>query len=103
MKRDPDLFLGAFLGPRLVGSVIASFDGRKGWINRLAVDPDERRKGIGRKLIEEAEQLLRARGSRITGALVEADNFPSLALFEKSGYTVHRNILYLTRRDSGQV
>ena len=103
MRRDPGLFLGAFLGGRLVGSVIASFDGRKGWINRLTVDPDERRRGIGRKLTEEAERVLRARGSQITGALVEADNSPSMALFEKCGYTIHKDMLYLTKRDSGQV
>ena len=103
MRRDPGLFLGAFLEDRLVGSVIASFDGRKGWINRLAVDPDERRQGIGRKLTEEAERVLRARGSQITGALVEADNSQSLALFEKCGYTIHKDMLYLTKRDSGQV
>lgn len=103
MRRDPALFLGAFLGGRLVGSVIASFDGRKGWVNRLEVDPHERRQGIGRKLTEEAERVLKARGAQITAALVETDNSPSLLLFEKCGYTVHKDILYLTKRDSGQV
>ena len=97
------MFLGAFLEGRLVGSVIASFDGRKGWINRLAVDPNERRQRIGRKLTEEAERVLKTRGSQITAALIETDNSPSLLLFKKCGFMVHKDILYLTKRDSGQV
>ena len=43
-----DLFVGAFEGERLVGSALGSVDGRaKGWINRVAVDPDRRRRGLG--------------------------------------------------------
>ncbi|HLE65287.1 MAG TPA: GNAT family N-acetyltransferase [Candidatus Bathyarchaeia archaeon] len=103
MRRDKGLFLGAFRENRLVGSVIASYDGRKGWINRLAVDPEERRKGIAKVLIETAESVLRDRGSLIIAALVEADNSPSIALFQKCGYKVHRDILYLTKRESEQV
>ncbi len=103
MKRDKGLFLGAFRENKLVGSVIASYDRRKGWINRLAVDPEERRKGVAKTLIETAESVLRDRGSLIIAALVEADNSPSLALFQKRGYKVHRDILYLTKRESEQV
>ncbi|HEY4823260.1 MAG TPA: GNAT family N-acetyltransferase [Candidatus Bathyarchaeia archaeon] len=103
MRRDKGLFLGAFRENRLVGSAIASYDGRKGWINRLAVDPEERRKGVAKALIETAESVLRDRGSLIIAALVEADNSPSIALFQKCGYKVHRDILYLTKRESEQV
>jgi len=58
MRANPGFFIGAFDDTRLVGTVIASSDGRKGWINRLAVDPDCRRQGIARALIAEAEQVL---------------------------------------------
>ncbi|HEY5620566.1 MAG TPA: GNAT family N-acetyltransferase, partial [Candidatus Bathyarchaeia archaeon] len=71
MRRDKGLFLGAFWENRLVGSVIASYDGRKGWINRLAVDPEERRKGVAKTLVETAESVLRDRGSLIIAVLVE--------------------------------
>ncbi|MCK4456369.1 MAG: GNAT family N-acetyltransferase, partial [Thermoplasmata archaeon] len=43
----PELFLGAFEGPVLVGVVIGTDDTRKGWVNRLTVHPDHGRKGIG--------------------------------------------------------
>ena len=46
MKANPEYFIGAFEGLRLIGTVIASDDGRKGWVNHLAVDPEHRRLGI---------------------------------------------------------
>jgi len=55
MRSGCVFFIGAFEGSLLVGEVVASHDGRKGWINRLAVDPDHRRRGIAKALIEEAE------------------------------------------------
>ncbi len=103
MRRDPGLFLGAFLDDRLVGSVVASFDGRKGWINRLAVVPGQRRRGIARRLIAEAEGRLRGQGALVIAALVEDDNAASLALFKACGYELERHILYLTKRDPRDV
>lgn len=87
----------------LVGVVVATHDGRKGWINRLAVHPDYRHQGLGQQLIAAAEQALQDRGLRIIAALVEADNAPSLALFERAGYQLHTDIYYLTKRDSHEV
>ena len=46
MVANPDFFLGAYEDDRLVGVVVATSDGRKGWINRLAVDPDFRGRGV---------------------------------------------------------
>ncbi|MGQ9477980.1 MAG: GNAT family N-acetyltransferase [Candidatus Bipolaricaulia bacterium] len=98
MRRDPDLFLGACAGGRLVGIVIGSDDGRKGWINRLAVDPAYRRRGIAQALIAEVERRLRGRGREIIAVLVEEWNQPSLALFQGCGYLLDRTILYLSKR-----
>ena len=103
MKHDPELFLGAFRENKLVGVVIGTFDGRKGWVNRLAVDPRERRKGIAESLIETVENALRDRGAHVMGVLVEADNAGSIGLFQNCGYVLRQNIRYLTKRDSGQV
>jgi len=47
-------FFGLFQGEELVGSVLASHDERKGWLNRLAVAPNHRRRGPARRLIAAA-------------------------------------------------
>ncbi len=103
MIRTPELFLGAFEGGELVGTVIGSYDERKGWINRLAVDPEYRRQGIAQRLIARIEKALREKSARIICALVEEANLESISLFEKLGYVTHRDILYLSKRESGEV
>jgi len=96
--------LGLEVDGRLVGAVVATHDSRKGWINRLAVDPDYRRRGYGARLIEAAEEALRDQGMRIIAALVESDNPASLALFRKEGYVeVDHAMHYLSKRDSAEV
>jgi len=103
MKENPDFFIGAYAGNRLIGTVIASWDLRKGWINRLAVDPTSRRKGVAETLIAEAEKVLKKRGSRITCALIEDYNSGSMKLFRKCGYLEDRDIVYFSKRESNKV
>ncbi len=92
-----NIYLGAFDGPRLVGTVLATHDTRKGWINRLAVLPEYRHRGIAQKLVRAAERGLRAQGMVIFAALIEPDNVASQALFAKLGYDT-QGILYYRRK-----
>lgn len=103
MENAPDLFLGAEEGEELVGVLIATHDGRKGWLNRIAIDPAYRGRGIGLKLTRAGEEALRKRGARIIALLVERSNLASLNLAQKAGYVIAHNILYLTKRESEEV
>jgi len=96
--------LGLEVDGQLVGAVVATHDSRKGWINRLAVDPDYRQRGHGGRLIAAAGEVLRAQGMQVLAALVESDNPASLALFRTAGYVeIDPGIHYLTKRDSDDV
>jgi len=103
MKANPEFFLGAFEDNRLVGIVIISCDMRKGWINRLAVDPDYRNCGIAKALIAESEKILRKCGIRVFCALTEDYNTASKKLFNECGYVEHRDIIYFSKRDNIEV
>lgn len=103
MCANPDFFIGAFDRGLLAGSIVASQDGRKGWLNRVAVDPDYRRQGLARKLTQAGERALRRHGIRIFGLLIHSYNKASLALAQTLGYRQHPDILYLTKRDSESV
>ena len=103
MKANPEFFPGAFEDNRLVGTVIISCDTRKGWINRLAVDPDYRYRGIAKALIAESEKILRKYGIRIFCALIEDYNTISKKLFKECGYVEHHDIVYFSKRDSNKV
>jgi ribosomal protein S18 acetylase RimI-like enzyme len=100
LKTYPDNYIGAFAGDRLVGVVVATWDGRRGWINRLAVHPDCRRRGLARRLIQAAEEELRGRGALVIGALIEPENDASLTLFRDAGYTDMPAALYLSKREN---
>ncbi|MGD0494791.1 MAG: GNAT family N-acetyltransferase [Candidatus Bathyarchaeia archaeon] len=100
MKANSDFFLGAFEQGLLIGTVVMSCDLRKGWINRLAVHPAFRTRGIARALIYESESILRKRGARLFCVLIEGSNAASKNLFRKCSYEEHHDILYFSKRDS---
>lgn len=100
MKRAETGFIGMFDGGRLIGFVLATSDGRKGWINRLAVDPDYQRQGLGTYLINESEQFLYKLGLKVIAILIEGDNVASYETFKKAGYVSHPDIAYYSKRGS---
>ncbi len=83
----------------LVGVVLATHDGRKGWINRLAVHPDYRRQGIAVTLVAAAEEALRAQGMEIFAALIEPGNDASVEVFKSAGYEDWSGMHYVSKRD----
>ncbi len=102
LKRYPDMFLGAFENDKLIGIVLLTDDGRKGWINRLAVHPEYRKKGVAQELIKKSEEHFRKKGIYLFAALIEDWNIPSMNLFKKMGYTFHKDIYYFSKRDSDE-
>jgi ribosomal protein S18 acetylase RimI-like enzyme len=103
MRANPEFFIGTFEDNRLIGIVIITCDMRRGWINRLAVEPDYRKRGVAKILVGESEKILRKHGVRIFCALIDDDNAASQALFKECGYVEHRDIIYFSKRDSDEV
>jgi len=99
-RMAPDLFIGAFVEAKMVGAVIGTDDGRKGWINRLAVHPDYRKSGLGMALVRACEDALAVRGRGVIGVLIEGENDSSEILFQKAGYKREDDIKYYAKRDS---
>ncbi|MBS3740509.1 MAG: GNAT family N-acetyltransferase [Candidatus Cloacimonetes bacterium] len=88
----------AKLSKKIIGSILVSHDGRKGWINRLAVLPEFRRHGLAQKLIKEAENWLEQAGIKIFACLIEGGNKNSMRLIEKAGYKNFAGMQYYTKR-----
>jgi GNAT superfamily N-acetyltransferase len=99
-KREETGIFGMFDGDRLIGAIVGTSDGRKGWINRLAVDPDYRGRGLAARLIEEAENFLYGLGLKVIAALIEDYNTPSISAFIKAGYDYGESVRYLSKRTS---
>ncbi len=95
--------IGAKRGQTLVGVAMPSHDTRRGWINRLAVDPAFRRQGIGEFLVQEAMRQLHAKGIEIITATIETRNVASLSLFKKMGFEINEEVRYVSHRISPDV
>lgn len=102
LERGTALFLGAEADGRLVGVVLGTHDGRKGWVNRLAVVPAYRRRGIAGLLLREIEVRLTALGLDIVAALIESGNQASLEFFRTNGYAHDADIEYVSKRRSAE-
>jgi ribosomal protein S18 acetylase RimI-like enzyme len=86
MATQPELFFVAVLGDRLVGTVMAGYDGHRGWLYSLAVDASQRRLGIGTRLIAHAEAALIARGCPKVNLQVLTAKAEVRAFYEALGY-----------------
>ena len=84
--RDPGALILAVEGDRIVGTIIAGWDGWRCHLYRLAVDPQRRRNGIGRALIEAAENRIRALGGTRVDAMVLDGNGKAHGVWQASGY-----------------
>lgn len=92
------VFLLAETEGRVVGTVVATHDGRKGWINRLAVARGARRRGLGERLVREAEARLEAAGMDVLACLIEEGSNASMRLFARLGYVRKDDIHYFVKK-----
>ena len=73
-------------GEALAGSVMVGFDGHRGWVYYLAVDPARRGEGIGRAMMQSAEQWLRDRDCPKIQLMVRSDNTTAKGFYSAIGY-----------------
>jgi ribosomal protein S18 acetylase RimI-like enzyme len=85
IKHDPGLFV-AVEKSRVVGSVMAGYEGHRGWINYLAVTPAQQRNGIGARLLQRGEQYLVDLGCEKINLQVRSGNSDVLGFYQRAGY-----------------
>lgn len=82
----PELFLVGTLGAEVVATVMAGYEGHRGWINYLAVTPLHQKSGYGRQIMEQAERLLRERGCPKINLQVRTSNQSVIAFYQRLGF-----------------
>jgi ribosomal protein S18 acetylase RimI-like enzyme len=88
LKVNPELFLVGLIGGKIVATVMGGYEGRRGWINYLAVCPDHQRSGLGRKIMEAAEAKLRALGCPKINLQIRTGNVAVIKFYESIGYSI---------------
>jgi len=89
---QPELFLVARDGAQVVGSIMAGYDGHRGWLYAMAVRKSHRRHGIGAALVRDAEARLAACGCRKINLQVRATNAAVVAFYRRLGYDVEERV-----------
>ena len=97
LKVNPELFLVGEIAGKLVATCMAGYEGHRGWVNYLATDPDYMRRGIGAKMMEEAEARLLAMGCPKINLQVRAGNQSVVEFYEAVGYKLD-DILNMGKR-----
>ncbi len=85
-ERNPGLFLLALDERGLAATALGGWDGRRGWLYHVAVRADQRRRGLGGRLVRIIEQRLRGRGCPKVNLIVWQDNSAALDFWTAAGY-----------------
>src|SRR6266853_5932561 len=87
-----ELFFVCVVEGQLVGTVLAGFDGVRGWVHKLAVLPKFQRHGIASRLMHAAEEVLRSMGCPKVNLQVRASNAAVVNFYERAGYGIEDRI-----------
>jgi ribosomal protein S18 acetylase RimI-like enzyme len=87
-----ELFLVGAIEARAVATVLAGYDGARGWVYHLAVAPEHRRRGFGRAMMAAAEERLRALGCPKINLQIMRTNAEVVRFYERIGYAVEDRI-----------
>lgn len=87
LRVRPDLFLVGTIGPAIVATIMIGYEGHRGWINYLGVLPGRRRRGYARRMMGEAERLLRLEGCAKINLQVRTANAAALSFYGSIGFS----------------
>jgi uncharacterized protein len=96
LRRDSLVLVDEDEAGQLSGSVFGTFDGRRGWVNRLAVTPASRGRGIATGLLAELERRLAGLGCDRVNLLIDLDNAPVTRFYGARGYQAEE-LIFMTK------
>ena len=89
---QPELFLVGLEEGTLVATAMAGFEGHRGWVNYLGVDPDHQRHGYGTRMMQAAEEALRRVGAPKVNLQVRSGNDAAVAFYRALGYEIEERV-----------
>ncbi len=100
LEVDDHLFFVAVAGTTVVGTIMAGYDGHRGWIYSVAVSPKHRKQGIGSSLVAYAERALTNKGCIKINLQIMEGNEGVCAFYSSLGYSVEKRVS-MSKRISG--
>lgn len=88
MAVNPEWFLVGEIEGRIMASVMAGYDGHRGWVYYLGIDPGFQKSGYGRQMMAAAEDLLKKAGCPKINLMVRTSNKQMVAFYQNLGFEV---------------
>ena len=88
LKIAPELFLVGEIGGKIVATAMGGYEGHRGWVNYLGVDPEYQRQGLAREMMEEIERLLKEWGCPKINLQIRNTNLNAIEFYRRIGYNV---------------
>ena len=92
LKVQSELFLMGYLEDKLIASIMAGYDGHRGWINYFAVHPDFQSMGYGKQLMDNVENKLSELGCPKINLQIREGNDKALSYYQKLGFVEENRI-----------
>ena len=86
LQVQPELFLVGLVDDKIIATAMGGYDGHRGWVNYLAVDPDHQHKGHGGEIMTVLETALKALGCPKLNLQIRSDNAAAITFYEQAGY-----------------
>lgn len=102
LKVQAELFLVGYLEDKLIASVMAGYDGHRGWINYFAVHPDFQARGYGKQLMDNVENGLRELGCPKINLQIREENDKVFTYYQKLGFVEEKRISMGKRLEDDQ-
>jgi len=92
LEVQPELFLIAENQGQVLGTIMAGYDGHRGWLYAVAVKPEYQRNGLGERLVTEAEKRLEALGCRKINLQARSSNEAVIGFYRRLGYQIEERV-----------
>ncbi len=96
LRRNPGLFLIGKIDNKVISVVIGGFDGRRGYVHHLAVDPDYQKKGYGRKIMDELIEKFRKIGVHKIHLFIEKYNKEVVDFYKNLGWEIRDDLIMMS-------
>ena len=87
-----DLFIVGIIQEKIVAVVLGAFDGRRGYVHHLAVDPEYQRNGLGKQMMEELHRKFKEKGIVKVHLFIEVDNEGVIEFYKKLGWHIRDDL-----------
>ena len=86
LKVNPELFLVGIIDDRIISTVMGGYEGHRGWVNYLAVDPDFQKQKYGKEMMRVIEDKFKELGCPKSNLQVRGDNTEVIEFYKSIGY-----------------